>query len=75
MWSANKDIRKTTPFHQGDVLYVEKRVIDGETVSIWGKDVITAVKKAIIRRNALTETLGKQRVCSSQLKVTNNLSQ
>jgi hypothetical protein len=61
-------------FHQDDVLYPEERVIDGENVSIWGKDVITTVKEAIIRRNALAKTLGKHRVCGSQVKVTNNPS-
>jgi len=43
VWSANKSIRETALFHQDDVLYPEERVIDGENISIWGKDVITAV--------------------------------
>jgi hypothetical protein len=74
IWSANKGIWETTLFHQGDVLYVEDKVIDEEAVSIWGKDVIIAVKEAIIRRNALKEILGKHKVCRNQFKVINNLS-
>jgi hypothetical protein len=75
VWSANKGIQETALFHQGDDLYIEERVIDGEAVSIWGKDVVTAVKEAIIKRNALTKTLGKHRVCGNQLKVTHSPSQ
>jgi hypothetical protein len=51
---VNRGTQETALFHQDDVLYAKKRVIDGETVSIWGKDVITAMKETIIRRNSLT---------------------
>jgi hypothetical protein len=35
---------------QDNVLYVEKRAINGELVNIWGKDVIIMVKKDIQKR-------------------------
>jgi hypothetical protein len=50
---------------QGDALCVEKKFIDGETASIWGKGVIAMVVQVIIRRTAPTGTLHRYRATSS----------
>jgi hypothetical protein len=49
-----------TQFPQVDALYVKERTTYGETVSIRGKDAITAAKEAVTR-SAPTKTLGKHR--------------
>jgi hypothetical protein len=54
---VNKGTLKTAQFHQGNVLYAEGRAIYGETIDIWGKDTIIAVKEGTIKRYALTGTL------------------
>lgn len=72
--NMNYPHRETTLIHQGDVLYAEERITNGETISISGKDAITIAKKAIIRRNALIGTLNRLRTIDNRVKVTNNTS-
>ena len=45
-----------------DVLCARERLIDGELVSIWGKEVITMVKKDTSKESVLIKSLDKYRM-------------
>ncbi|KAL3576443.1 hypothetical protein D5086_021726 [Populus alba] len=69
--SVNKDTLETAQFYQGDALYVERKVMDGETANNKGKGAITVAKEIIIGRNAPIGTLCRCRAIGNRVKATN----
>jgi hypothetical protein len=55
-------------------LFVEEKVIGGETASIWGKGVITMVGEVIIRRTAPIGTPDRYRATTNRVRGINSQS-
>jgi hypothetical protein len=59
---------------QGDALFVEEKVIGGETANIWGKGVIIMVEEVIIRRTIPIGTLDRYRATANRVRAINSQS-
>jgi hypothetical protein len=49
---VNKDTPGVVWFLLDDAIYVEEKVISGKSVSTWGEDVITMVRRVTLKGNA-----------------------
>ena len=59
VYVVNRDTPSIVQFLMNDVLYPGERVIDGELISILGKDIITMVKKGHFKRECHHKIFGQ----------------